>query len=1760
MDSFAIEFEANYNGEINPIVQTSNSSNSTNACGVGNNLPTIITINDPSPANWITNPGALDVTLECANASELEDAQALAPIASCSGLTPIKTAGPFVPNNSSCSTNGSYTNTWTFTDACGNSIANYVQIITLNDTTGPDLSNCTVTSETLECAGTDNEAVADAWNANNITALQTCGTDACDADATNTVTSDYDFNNLSSTCGLGGTITVIYTVADDCGNTTNLTATLTLEDTIGPDLSNCTVTSETLECAGTDNEAVADAWNANNITAPETCGTDACDADATNTVTSDYDFNNLSTTCGLGGTITVIYTVADDCGNTTNLTATLTLEDTIGPDLSNCTVTSETLECAGTDNEAVADAWNANNITAPETCGTDACDADATNTVTSDYDFNNLSTTCGLGGTITVIYTVADDCGNTTNLTATLTLEDTIGPDLSNCTVTSETLECAGTDNEAVADAWNANNITALQTCGTDACDADATNTVTSDYDFNNLSTTCGLGGTITVIYTVADDCGNTTNLTATLTLEDTIGPDLSNCTVTSETLECAGTDNEAVADAWNANNITAPETCGTDACDADATNTVTSDYDFNNLSTTCGLGGTITVIYTVADDCGNTTNLTATLTLEDTIGPDLSNCTVTSETLECAGTDNESVADAWNANNITAPETCGTDACDADATNTVTSDYDFNNLSTTCGLGGTITVIYTVADDCGNTTNLTATLTLEDTIGPDLSNCTVTSETLECAGTDNEAVADAWNANNITAPETCGTDACDADATNTVTSDYDFNNLSSTCGLGGTITVIYTVADDCGNTTNLTATLTLEDTIGPDLSNCTVTSETLECAGTDNEAVADAWNANNITAPETCGTDACDADATNTVTSDYDFNNLSTTCGLGGTITVIYTVADDCGNTTNLTATLTLEDTIGPDLSNCTVTSETLECAGTDNEAVADAWNANNITALQTCGTDACDADATNTVTSDYDFNNLSTTCGLGGTITVIYTVADDCGNTTNLTATLTLEDTIGPDLSNCTVTSEALECAGTDNEAVADAWNANNITAPETCGTDACDADATNTVTSDYDFNNLSTTCGLGGTITVIYTVADDCGNTTNLTATLTLEDTIGPDLSNCTVTSETLECAGTDNEAVADAWNANNITALQTCGTDACDADATNTVTSDYDFNNLSTTCGLGGTITVIYTVADDCGNTTNLTATLTLEDTIGPDLSNCTVTSETLECAGTDNEAVADAWNANNITALQTCGTDACDADATNTVTSDYDFNNLSTTCGLGGTITVIYTVADDCGNTTNLTATLTLEDTIGPDLSNCTVTSETLECAGTDNEAVADAWNANNITALQTCGTDACDADATNTVTSDYDFNNLSTTCGLGGTITVIYTVADDCGNTTNLTATLTLEDTIGPDLSNCTVTSETLECAGTDNEAVADAWNANNITAPETCGTDACDADATNTVTSDYDFNNLSTTCGLGGTITVIYTVADDCGNTTNLTATLTLEDTTGPTLVTNIETESSVACSDIPEPPTLEFADACSDSAITVSLEETNTNTGDGQDYQIIWEWTATDSCNNSNVFTQILNVITENVITDFADERCTDDGIIDLFQYLPANADTSIAWTVEQGTVTLNTNGTFDPLELEVGIYIFSYTIPSEYCSETIRVTIDINADCIVLPCGSESFKVSKAVTPNGDGFNDLFAVQGLAKCGFIIDLTIFNRYGGIIFESKNYQNDWDGSSIKSSVGPANKLPNGTYYYVIILRDSGLDPITGPLYLGTK
>lgn len=86
-------------------------------------------------------------------------------------------------------------------------------------------------------------------------------------------------------------------------------------------------------------------------------------------------------------------------------------------------------------------------------------------------------------------------------------------------------------------------------------------------------------------------------------------------------------------------------------------------------------------------------------------------------------------------------------------------------------------------------------------------------------------------------------------------------------------------------------------------------------------------------------------------------------------------------------------------------------------------------------------------------------------------------------------------------------------------------------------------------------------------------------------------------------------------------------------------------------------------------------------------------------------------------------------------------------------------------------------------------------------------------------------------------------------------------------------------------------------------------------------------------------------------------------------------------------------------------------------------------------------------------------------------------------------------------------------------------------------------ILPLRLPEVQPPNVITPNGDGFNDVFIVQvdgkteidqpSLLRYFERMELVILNRYGRKLYESSDYRNNWDGGG----------LPDGTYFYVLKL-----------------
>ncbi len=90
----------------------------------------------------------------------------------------------------------------------------------------------------------------------------------------------------------------------------------------------------------------------------------------------------------------------------------------------------------------------------------------------------------------------------------------------------------------------------------------------------------------------------------------------------------------------------------------------------------------------------------------------------------------------------------------------------------------------------------------------------------------------------------------------------------------------------------------------------------------------------------------------------------------------------------------------------------------------------------------------------------------------------------------------------------------------------------------------------------------------------------------------------------------------------------------------------------------------------------------------------------------------------------------------------------------------------------------------------------------------------------------------------------------------------------------------------------------------------------------------------------------------------------------------------------------------------------------------------------------------------------------------------------------------------------------------------------------------------------QVFTGVSPNGDGDNDTFIIQGIEQFPDN-ELAIFNRWGVEVYRKKGYDNSWGGiSEGRTTIAKGEELPVGTYYYVLKLG-SGQKDRAGYLYI---
>ncbi len=107
-----------------------------------------------------------------------------------------------------------------------------------------------------------------------------------------------------------------------------------------------------------------------------------------------------------------------------------------------------------------------------------------------------------------------------------------------------------------------------------------------------------------------------------------------------------------------------------------------------------------------------------------------------------------------------------------------------------------------------------------------------------------------------------------------------------------------------------------------------------------------------------------------------------------------------------------------------------------------------------------------------------------------------------------------------------------------------------------------------------------------------------------------------------------------------------------------------------------------------------------------------------------------------------------------------------------------------------------------------------------------------------------------------------------------------------------------------------------------------------------------------------------------------------------------------------------------------------------------------------------------------------------------------------------------------------------------VFDYQVKKLY---TIRIeandgkggTVEKAIEVIIIP-DPNNFSSLNYISPNGDGKNDVWTIRNV-EVYKDFTVTIFNDAGNLIYNTTNYQNDWDGTY------QGKDLPIGVYYYLV-------------------
>lgn len=136
---------------------------------------------------------------------------------------------------------------------------------------------------------------------------------------------------------------------------------------------------------------------------------------------------------------------------------------------------------------------------------------------------------------------------------------------------------------------------------------------------------------------------------------------------------------------------------------------------------------------------------------------------------------------------------------------------------------------------------------------------------------------------------------------------------------------------------------------------------------------------------------------------------------------------------------------------------------------------------------------------------------------------------------------------------------------------------------------------------------------------------------------------------------------------------------------------------------------------------------------------------------------------------------------------------------------------------------------------------------------------------------------------------------------------------------------------------------------------------------------------------------------------------------------------------------------------------------------------------------------------------------------------------------AGTNITWSPDE---TLDNSASASTIATPETSTTYTVTSTIGSCSVSDQVTITVG----------DPLRIFTAFTPNGDGINDGWTIDGIERFEDAL-VNVYDRWGQNVFRSLGYGSPWDGTN------RGKFLPTGAYFYVIELNslDVSIPPFTG-------